>query len=269
MLIPEPRLRCVIVTEFAAASADVLAPLLKLADVGPALDAARDRVDDALRHPALRRTGGAVAAEVGLRSAVASAALEGHGYPLDEVRSGTVTDPVLQGALRLSRELDGLATLWPKVPRQVLARMHVLAGRGAVPDGQLGRPVDGTDTGRLGTLLNLVADGSGVPGLLLAAVVHGELLALRPFAGPNGVVARAAARVTLVAAGLDPRGLLAVDVGHLERQPEYQGASGAFATGTPDGVRSWMRHYASAVSLAADEVAVAASTVAGEPPAAG
>ena len=269
LLLTQRRLLWVIVTEFAAAPADALAPLLKLADVGPALEAARDHVDEALRHPALRRAGGAVAAEVGLRSAVASAALEGHGYPPDEVRDGTVTDPVLQGALRLSRELDGLAELWPKVPRQVLARMHVLAGRGAVPDGLLGRPVDGTDMARLGTLLNLVASASEAPALLLASVVHGELLALRPFAGPNGVVARAAARVTLVAAGLDPRGLLAVDLGHLERQPEYVGASGAFATGTPDGVRSWIRHCATAVSRAADEVAAAAAVVNGRPAGAG
>jgi hypothetical protein len=255
----------VTVTEFAA-PAGALAPLLELAEVGPALDAARERVDAALRHPALRRGGGAVAAEVGLRSAVASAALDGHGYPLDDVRGGTVTDPVLQGALRLSRELDGLAALWPKVPRQVLARMHVLAGRGVVPAAELGRPVDGSDMVRLGALLNLVVDGgTGAPALLLAAIVQAELLALRPFAGPNGIVARAAARVTLVAAGLDPRGLLAVDVGHLQRQPEYVGASGAFATGTPDGVRSWIRHYAAAVTLAADELSAAASAVAGQP----
>jgi hypothetical protein len=255
----------VTVTEFASAPAGALAPLLELADVAPALESARERVDGALRHPALRRAGGAVAAEVGLRSAVASAALEGHRYPLEEARAGTVTDPVLQGALRLSRELDGLAGLWPKVPRQVLARIHVLAARGAVPDGQLGRPADGTDMARLGALLNLVVGGSAGPALLLAAIVHGELLALRPFPGPNGVVARAAARVTLVAAGLDPRGLLAVDVGHLQREPEYVGASGAFATGTPDGVRSWVRHYAAAVSLAADELSAAATAVAGQP----
>ena len=90
--------------------------------------------------------------------------------------------------------------------------------------------------------------------LLLAAVVHGELLALAPFAGPSGVVARGAARLALIAGGLDPRGLLAVDVGHLERRPEYVGAAGAFATGTPDGVRSWLKHYAAAVTLAAAEV---------------
>jgi hypothetical protein len=86
--------------------------------------------------------------------------------------------------------------------------------------------------------------------------VHAELLTLRPFAGPAGVVARAAARLTLVGRGLDPRGLLAVEVGHHEREPEYVGASGAYATGTPDGVRSWLRHYAAAVSAGAEQIVV-------------
>ena len=79
-----------------------------------------------------------------------------------------------------------------------------------------------------------------MPALLRAAVVHGELLALRPFAGPNGVVARAAARLTLIADGLDPRGLVAPEIGHLAREPEYVGTANAFSTGTPDGVRSWL-----------------------------
>ena len=68
--------------------------------------------------------------------------------------------------------------------------------------------------------------------------------------GP-AVVARAAARLTLLSSGLDPRGLVGVDVGHLERQPEYVGAARAFATGTPDGIRSWLRHYTAAVEVAA------------------
>ncbi|MFB6393444.1 oxidoreductase, partial [Polymorphospora sp. 2-325] len=59
-------------------TADPLAPLLALADVAPAVDRARERVDQALRHRALRRHGGQVAAEISLRSAVASAALEGY-----------------------------------------------------------------------------------------------------------------------------------------------------------------------------------------------
>jgi hypothetical protein len=67
-------------------------------------------------------------------------------------------------------------------------------------------------------------------------------------------VARAAARLTLIGRGLDPRGLIAAEVGHAGREPEYVGASGAYATGTPDGVRSWLRHYATAVTAGAAEL---------------
>jgi hypothetical protein len=231
---------------------DPLAPLLALADVAPALTAARDRVDAALRHRALRRHGGQVAAEASLRAAVASAALEGHGYDLDAVRAGTVTDPVVQGALRVAEGVGGLVDLWPRAPRQALARLHVLAARGVVAEPDLGRLTGGA--GRIDALAHLVAGNDRTPPLLLAAIVHAELLTLRPFAGPAGIVARAAARLTLIGRGLDPRGLLAVEVGHRSREPEYVGASGAYATGTPDGVRSWLRHYAAAVEVAADEV---------------
>jgi hypothetical protein len=231
---------------------DPLAPLLDLADVASAFDDARARVDAALRHRALRRHGGQVAAEVSLRAAVASAALEGHAYDLDEVRAGTVTDPVVQGALRVAEGTGGLVDLWPRAPRQVLARLHVLAARGVVAADDLGRLTSGAD--RIDALAGLVAGNDRTPPLLLAAVVHAEIRTLTPFPGPSGVVARAAARLTLIGRGLDPRGLLAVEVGHRERELEYVGASGAYATGTPDGVRSWLRHYAAAVTAAADEL---------------
>jgi Fic family protein len=231
---------------------DPLAPLLDLADVAPALAGARDQVDAALRHRALRRQGGRVAAEAGLRAAVASAALEGHAYDLEEVRGGTITDPVLQGALRVAEGVGGLVDLWPRAPRQVLAKLHVLAARGVVPADDLGRLTSGAD--RIDALAALVAGNQTTPPLLLAAIVHAELLTLRPFAGPAGLVARAAARLTLVGRGFDPRGLLAVEAGHRSREPEYVGSAGAYATGTPDGLRSWLRHYAAAVSEAADEL---------------
>ncbi|MEV4479727.1 oxidoreductase [Micromonospora coxensis] len=236
---------------------DPLAPLLALADIAPAVERARDRVDQAMRHRALRRHGGQVAAEVSLRSAVASAGLEGYAHEREEVRAGTVTEPVLQGALRVAGALPTLSELWPKAPRQALAKLHVLAARDVVAEAELGRPVaDPVVAARLDGLAGLVAGGTTVPPLVLAAVVHGELLNLRPFAGPSGVVARAAARLVLMSRGFDPRGLVAVDVGHREREPEYVGAAGAFATGTPDGLRSWLRHYMSAVEVGADQLTV-------------
>jgi hypothetical protein len=231
---------------------DPLAPLLALADVEPAFVEARERVDAALRHRALRRNGGQVAAEVSLRAAVASAALEEHRYDTEEVRAGTVTDPVVQGALRVSEAIGGLVDVWPKAPRQVLARLHVLAATDVVPASALGRLESGAD--RIDALAALVAGNDRTPPLLLAAIVHAELLTLRPFAGPAGVVARAAARLTLVGRGFDARGLVGVEVGHLAREPEYVGSAGAYATGTPDGVRSWLRHYAQAVMVGADEI---------------
>lgn len=233
---------------------DPLAPLLDLADVAPALDTARVAVDVALRHPALRRRGGQVAAEVSLRSAVASAALEGHGYPREDVRAGLVTDPVVQGALRVAEAIPGLVERWPKAPRQVLARLHVLAARDALPADLLGRPADPAAAARVDALAAVVAGGTRVPPLLLAAVVHGDLLASAAFPGPNAVVARAAARLVLISGGSDPRGLVAIEVGHLARQPEYVGSAGAFATGTPDGLRAWIRHCAAAVGLGAEEL---------------
>lgn len=236
-------------------AADPLVPLLDLADVGPAFEAARGAFDGAMRHRALRRSGGAVAVEVGLRCAVASAALSGAGYLRDEIRAGTVTDPVVQGALRITAALDGLAPIWSRAPRQALARLHMLSAADVLPADEVGRPVaDPVVAARLDALAALVTGGTAAPPALVAAVIHGELLALKAFAGPNGLVARGAARLVLIAGGYDPRGLLPIDVGHLDREPEYVGAAGAFATGTPDGVRSWLRHWGSAAEVAAAEL---------------
>lgn len=234
---------------------DPIIGLLDLADVRAVFADARSAVDQALRHPALRRNGGLVAAELGLRDAVASAQLEGHGYELEPVRTGIVTDPVVQGALRVSQALDGLTAQWSRAPRQVLAKLHVLAARDVVGVDELGRPnSDAAASGRLDMLATLVTGGTNAPATLVAAIVHGELLALGAFAGPNGVVARGAARLALMAGGFDPRGLVAVDIGHLQRGPEYFGAASAFATGTRDGIRSWLKHYASALTVAAEQI---------------
>src|SRR4029453_18324879 len=105
---------------------DPLAALLNLADVESAVKSARAAVDGAYRHRTLRRKGGAVAAEISLRCAVASASLQSDGYQVEAVRSGTVLDPVVQGALRVFEELPTLASRWETAPRQVLARVHLL-----------------------------------------------------------------------------------------------------------------------------------------------
>nr|BFE85483.1 hypothetical protein GCM10020093_080840 [Planobispora longispora] len=72
---------------------------------------------------------------------------------------------------------------------------------------------------RMDGLVGLVTGGSKAPALVLAAIVHAELAAVRPFGSADGVVARAAERLTLTEFGLDPKSLSAVELGHLELGP--------------------------------------------------
>ena len=79
-------------------------------------------------------------AELALRSACASAALEGSAHEIDTVRAGVVTDPVLQGALRVGVALPSLVPVWRRAPWQALAGLHLQAGRDVLPEHELGRP---------------------------------------------------------------------------------------------------------------------------------
>jgi hypothetical protein len=222
---------------------DPLSPLLSLPGVADAAEAARQAVDRLLTHSSMRRHGTAVATEAGLRCARASAALEGHDVPLSDT-----DDPVLQAALRLAAELRPLVETWEHAPYQALARMHVLAAAGRAPSDALGRPrPDATE--RLDTLVSVLA-GTEAPAVVVAGVVHGELLALRPFGVADGLVARAAARVVLVSRGLDPRAVSAPDVGCARDAAAYGSAAAAFASGD---VGPWLLLWCDAVAHGAVE----------------
>ena len=208
---------------------DPLSPLLSLPGVADAADGARRAVDRLLTHDAMRRHATSVAVEAGLRCARASAAIEGVDVPLAELRVEAPEDPVLQGALRVAAELRPLVETWEHAPLQALARMHTLAAAGL--GGEVGRPrSDAAMSSRLATLVEVLA-ATEAPAVVVAGVVHGELLALRPFGTADGVVARAAARVVLVQRGLDPRAVSAPDVGCARDVAAYDAASRRFAEG--------------------------------------
>lgn len=221
---------------------DPLAPLLDLPGVTDAVARVRAGLVALHNHPANRQGWPAGAAAAGVRAARASAALDG--APLES--GDEVTHPVLAGAVRTAEATGRLLGVWRSAPLQALARLHVLAAGDLVPDGEreaLGRPRAGDDVARrLALLADLATGGTRAPGPVLVAVVHGELLALRPFGTADGVVARAAARLAAVAAGLDPRGLAVPEVGHLRRAPEYRAAAAGFAGGGADGVGAWLLH---------------------------
>jgi hypothetical protein len=237
----------------APGATDPLAPLVALPGVADAFTVAREAVDRLLNHRVLRRQSAAVSSESALRGARASAALEGHELPLTELRAGEVHDPVVLGALRVSAGLGGLVPVWERAPLQAIARLHVLAAAGTVPDEHVGRPAAATDTNRLTALARLVSGDRATSGILLAAVVHGELATLAPFGSLDGVVARAAARLTLITRGVDPKSVSVPEVGHLERADAYSAALLAYSSGEPAGVADWLGHCATAVQLGARE----------------
>ncbi|MGH4021076.1 MAG: oxidoreductase [Pseudonocardiaceae bacterium] len=233
-------------------AADPLAPLLVLPGVAQAVEEARAAVDEVHRHPANRHGWPTAAAEASVRAARASAALDGGSTELPD--DGAVHDPVLAGALRVAEALGQLLGTWQRAPLQALARLHVLAAADLATDEQLGRPrARSAVSTRLDGLAHLIAGGSRVPGPVLVAVVHGELLTLAPFGTADGVVARAAARITAIASGLDPKGLVVPEVAYLRREPEYRAAAEGFASGEPDGLARWIVHGCSAIVSGARE----------------
>jgi hypothetical protein len=240
---------------------DSFAQLASLPGVTEAVEEARDSVDRLLGHRILRRRSAEVSAESALRGARASAALDGISVPLEEFRDGSVDDAEVQGALRISAELGSLTDVWRNAPRQVLARLHVLAAADAVPAAELGRPrasdVSSEVAARLDALSTLLTAETAAPAVIVAAIVHGELLVLRPFGWGDGLIARAAARLTLVDRGLDPKSLVTPEVGHVELGDAYADSLRGYVSGTPVGVGGWIRHCAQATALGArDSLAV-------------
>jgi hypothetical protein len=230
---------------------DPLMPLLELDGVAAAVKSAQDAVFAVHRHRANLRGGSATAAEASVRAARASAAIDGADpeIPAD----ASVTDPKLAGALRVAEALESLLPTWRRAPGQALARIHVLAAADLVDNQDaLGRPGGGTGA-RLELLAQLVTGATSVPGLVLTAVVHGELLALRPFGSADGVVARAAARLTLIATGVDPKALTVPEVACLRQAKRYGEVAAAFASGEPAGVREWLLFTCEAVEKGAKE----------------
>lgn len=251
---------------------DRLQRVADLPGVGEAVADARAAVDRLLRQRLLRRRSAEVSAEVALRVARASAELE-VGAPavpaLEALRAamaaGEPVPDVVAGALRVTAETGQLAATWARAPAQALARLHLLAVGGEAdaertgrprPDLQaedplgLGPPPQPMEVGaRLGGLSGALVAPSAAPALVVAAVVHGELLALRAFGSRDGLVARAAARLVLLGRGLDPKAVTAPDVGHVE-QGGYAEAARGYVAGD---VAGWVVHCCRASALGARE----------------
>lgn len=239
---------------------DVFAAVAALPGVEEEVDRARAAVDGLRRHRVLRRSTERVAAESVVRGGRASSALEGVAVGLDEVRraaaegASEVGNPVVRGALRVAAATASLQRTWGGAPLQVLARLHVLAASDLVDaTTTLGRPAPAA-VPRLQALGAALASSSGAPALVVAAVVHGEVVISGAFPTGGGVVARAAARLCMLDRGLDPAAVSVPEVGHVDLGvAAYASALGGYADGGAAGVAAWVGHCAEAVVLGARE----------------
>ena len=261
-------------------------PLSKPPGVAEAVDSARASIAAVRRLPANRRGWPRTAAAAGIRAARASAMLDGGsavvamsgdtvmGTAIDTVpdtgadadpgsADGIVTDAILAGALRVSAAVGELASVWQRAPLQALARLHTLAAADMVTPERLGRPrPEPGVAARLAVLAEAVSTAPwSAP--VLVAVVHGELLALQPFDDANGVVARAAARLAMVATGLDPQALTVPEVGYLRAGQRYRTVAKGFATGAPAAVAEWIRLVGTALQAGAREARSIATAATG------
>ncbi len=229
---------------------DPLADLAALEGVASAMAATRDGIDALLRDRGLRRTAPELTGESLLRGAHASAVLEGSGSTLDELREGRPDEPAA-AAVRLSTQLLAQVPVLAHSPLQALARLHTVTAKGAVADVDLGRPRDAHAADRLAALGRLLLLPTTAPALLVAAVVHAELRTVAPFASHNGVVARAAERLLLVARGVDPTSLTVPEAGHLALRRQYESNLVAYAEGGRAGVHAWLLYAAEAFTAGA------------------
>jgi hypothetical protein len=238
---------------------DPLAALLDLPGVRDAVTETRVAVDTLLGNRALRRRSADVSAESSLRGAWASAVLSGADVELADVRSGAARgEPLVQGALRAQAAIPALTDVWTRAPRQALARLHAVAAVDLVDADALGRPSAGAQ--RLDTLAAVLA-ATSAPAVVVAGIVHGELLSLDAFAPVSGIVARTAVRLTLIERGLDPKSLVVVEAGHRELGDDYRTALDAYRTGEPGGIATWLRHCAAAVEAGAREASAICQAV--------
>ncbi len=248
--------------------------------VDQAVQAAREACTELRWHPALRKRTAEARAEATIRAARCSAALEGARYPVPLIRDvarGAATLPddasgrLAAGVLRALSQARDLEKTIATAPGQALARLHMAAAAGLLPDAELGRPrvgrqppgdgvgdPDQAPTGaalstRLAGISDLLSAPTQAPALVVAALVHAEVITARPFSAGNGVVARAAARAVVVGRGLDPMGVVVWEAAHLDAGPSYLQALLGYASGRPDGVAGWLIHCADAVVKGAGE----------------
>jgi len=233
---------------------DAVQRLSSSPDVADGLQAARGAIDALLWRRDVRSSASEYSVASRAQGAQASAAMDGSDIAVvDDSPMGRV----LASAQAITGEVPSQVDTWARAPLQVLAHLHAIAAHLHAPADQLGRPrTEGQSVddplnigsmpsareaaGRLALLGELVTGAREESALIVAGIVHAELLAARPFAWGSGLIARASVRLVLADRGVDPSLFSIPEVGMLRvGRAACARATKAYAAGDVNGYLVW------------------------------
>ena len=238
--------------------------------VAASATAAREEIDTLLWRRDIRAAAKEVAAASVLRGGRDSAAIDGADVAaVDDSPMGRVLD----AGWRITTEVPAFVDIWASAPLQALAGLHSVAAIDVLSPAELGRPRSDLNAddplnigpipdaaiaaARLTQLADLVTDSGNVPALVVAAITHAELMAVRPFTWGSGLGARASVRLVLVERGVDPSLFSIPELGMLTLgRPAYVTALRAYLTGSADGVTDYLVWFMTCIGEGAREVQV-------------
>ena len=244
---------------------DAFAAVADLPGVADVAATARAAFDAMLWDRGLRAKSEELARSSPLAGAASSAGVDGIEVDWKVWKAGQAADDTPRGRaaaglVALYAELPRIRPVWETAPLQALAKMHTLGALPVTPD-DVGRPRLGPpeDPLRLGTapdaagvpprltdLATRLSRPTQAPALVVAAIVHAELMTIQPFTYGSGLVARAVDRLVLSSRGLDPDNWSVPEAGlHEQGRPAYARALRGYAAGD---VAQWVAFHCTAMA---------------------
>jgi hypothetical protein len=244
---------------------DAFAAVAGLPGVAQASDDARRAFDAMLWDRGLRRSAEELSRRSALAGAASSAGIDGIEIEWRVWEAGQIDDDTpmgraAAGVLGMYAQLPALRPVWERAPLQALAKLHTLVAVPVTPD-DVGRPRHGDPQdplrlgvsaapsevpGRLTDLASRLAAQTSAPALVVAAVVHAELMTVAPFSYGSGLVTRAVDRLMLSSRGVDPDAWSVPEAGlHQQGRTAYARALRGYAAGE---VAAWVQFYCTAMA---------------------
>jgi hypothetical protein len=250
---------------------DAFAAVTRLAGVEEAATEAREAFDAMLWDRQLRKVAEELSRKSALAGAATSAGIDGIEIEWKVWQAGQAADRTAMGraaggVVALYAELPKLIRVWQTAPVQALVKMHTLVAVPVTPD-DVGRPRSGPaqDPLRLGIevepqavaprladLARRLTAPTTAPALVVAGIVHAELMCVQPFTYGSGLVARAVDRLVLSSRGVDPDNWSVPEAGlHEQGRPAYARALRGYATGD---VVGWLGFYFAAMKAGTQDL---------------